>query len=1063
VAALTIRHSGLIASGQKVAGSGRIGSVGVHIPPGLDLVILDGFTIRDFDTCVLAESPTILVNCEIERFRTAGIVFNGGAGQVEFCSFLDQRSDLTGACVVAGRLATSVKAANNLFHVEGSNRWFGIGTKVQWESVNNRGMSPNLFGVTGSGEIYAFGQITERSLDGIIEDAPEFARVTEGNEVLLLLHSSSAIRSVLSTLLPEIDNQRFDAVTRMPKVDRRGNKRAVEYLTAGAHEMSFAITQDAKLRILELISGISDEPFVSAASGRNGVFVRLPNTNSNPTSVVIEDPRDIQPSTDMAVLSFADKLFGDSSAYFKAERELKVPFLLSAQPSRKSSLDGAAAVSFMAWAKAASTNADTLLFRNGDGQGQDQAVIEVAQRFQGSVKPAMRLKLLLDTTAYDYAFVVEDIEALDAIEAAIAEDAWCFSGWSFDGLHARFYFGRQDDTHLKSYPARAYVFDALNDVMVPAQGAFALTQPRLIVDPNDQPLCVGSDDNRLRGWHGFIADMRLDIGQALDRSSFDVQFLSGKLFDDKTKLSKQIQQTDLLIARQSSLLVRVPGTPTGDYPGSTDQFTSIRKIVMRGDDVVIAGHRVGDAQDGVHLLVGSVLSTVVNNIPTIYDIAVDRAGVVVIVADDQPLTRIDLDEGERRIVALDNPPQFEFRSIGVSRNGEYVIGDFSDLGARLVIVRAPVDIASEEPAITESISLGSETLERPISIAVNDEDEFFILDEAEPKVVRVATWKIFQEQLGIGTDVSIPASATLQLSGVDFALLGVLPGDRLAFISDAEDLQQLNGEAVDALNDPVTPDNAGEFIISSVVGDTVILDRSLVAESPDMGMEFEVRVYRRNSTAVTIHRGLPLVAPNCIAFDSGNPSKPVLISDPAAVRASYDASVGVIFAIDISGALVPLYYRANLGFDLSTITSVALHPNPVLPTITVASTLRSRLVWHMSVDTSSRGTIKNAAFPGLSDLDVPRTSLNELLLIQDAAVSIARDAEDVVLTYETTFGTDPKLEVDFLNDEYETLSELGIVTKDGVVLLGRQTIARMPYDPLSPVITPWQQGLRITP
>lgn len=1064
MAAFTIRHDGLIASGHTVAGSGRVGSVGVHIPAGLDLVVLDGLTVRGFDIGILAESPTILVNCEILDYRSAGVVFNGGTANVEFCSFLDQRSDdVKGAAIVAGRMASSVKVANNVFHIQGQNRFFGLGFLVAWVAKNNIGMGTNLFGVTGAGETSDFNVITAQSLDGIVEEAPEFARVTEGSEVLLLLHSSAAIRSVRETLLPLIDSSRFDPNTKLPKVDRRANKRAVEFLTAGAHEMSFVITQPAKLRILELIAGISSEAFDHAASGRNGVFVRLPSTNANPTSVAVEDPRDIQPSTDMAVLSFSDKLFGASSAYFKEERDQKVPFLLSASASRKSSLDGIGGLSFMAWAKARSVNADILMFRNGEGQAQDQPVIEVAQRFHDQVRPAMRLKLLLDAVAYDYAFVVEDTEAKDAIESAIAEDAWCFHGWSFDGIRARFFFARHGDMFLRSYPARAYVFDPLNEVMVPAQGSFLLTTPRTVVDANDQPICIGSNDQRERGWHGFIADVRLDIGEPLDRGAFEASFLTQGEFDDRARLSRQIPQTDLLISRDKSVLIRVPGTPAGDYPGTFDAFSLVKKVVLRGDDLVISGKRPGGDQEGVFLVSGGHLSTVIDNIPEVHDIAVDRAGYLVIIASDQPISRIDFEELERRQVELDDAPLYEFRSIGISRNGEYVIGDFSDLGGRLVVVRPPADIASTDPATTEVIQLGSEDVEKPTSITVTDEDEIYVADTVGPRVLRVATWKTFEEQIGIGIGVDIPASSTLQVLGTDFPLLGVLPGDRIAFISDAEDLKTVSGEEVASLGDPLTPDNAGEFFVSSVSGNELVLDRPMVSESPSSGRQFEVRLYRRNASAVTIHRGLPLVAPSSIAYDPGNPSKPVLVADAGAVRADYDPSVGVIFSVSQDGKLEPAYYRANLGFDLSTITSVALHQNLVLAPLTVASKLRSRLTWHMGVDPSDRGTIKNAAFPGLSDLEVPRTGLNELLLIQDASASVELDQDDAVLTFQTVFGVDPRIEVNYLNDEYENLSELGIITKDGVVLLGRQAIARMPYDPLSPVLTPWRQGLRITP
>lgn len=1063
MAALTIRHDGLIASGQTIVGTGRAGSVGVYIPPGLDLVILDGLTVKGFDIGILAESPVVVVNSEFLDYQTAGVALTAGENYVEFCSFLDQRADkAVGACVIAGRGAAEVSVANNVFYVVGVNRHFGLGYRVAWRSKNNIGLASNVFGRTGNGQVWSPRDVALTTLDGVVEASPGFARTEPGAEILLLLHSSAAIRASRTTFLPAVDNARFDANTRMPRVDRRSNKRAVEFLSAGAHEMSFAITQDAKVRMLELIAGVSRVPFTAAASGRDGVFSRLPNTNANPTPVLVDDARDIQPSTDMAVMSFDDRLFGPMSAYFKPERLARVPFLLSAAPSRKSDMGGAGALTVMIWAKALSANADTLVWRAGEGKAQDQEVFAVKQRFQGTIGPNLRLKLSIDKAASDYAFVVEDATAISAIESAIAADAWTFSGWTFDGVRARFLFGRAGDPFLRAYPARPYVFDALTEQMVPAQGATALTRPRTVVDPNDSPICVGSDGQRRNGWHGFIADVRVDIGEALDRGTIEAAFLSGKQFDDRVRLTKQILQTDLLIGREKSLLIRVPGTPAGPYPGTENVFAAIKKVVLRGDDIVLSGRMAGGDREGVYLIQGRDVSTIVDNIPEVRDIAIDRAGLLVIIASDIPVSRLDFDEGERRTLVLDDAPLYGFRSVAVAMNGQYVVGDFSDLGGRLVLVDAPEDIASTAAAPTEAIPLGSVTIAKPSSIAITEDDEIFIVDDVGPAIVKVETWKLFESQMGVGVDAPIPAASTLVVPGADFARLGVLPGDRLAFVTVDEDIKTAAGQVVASLGSDLSPDNAGEFFIASVNGDSVTLDRPMVAESPASGRQFEARLYRRNASATVMHRGSPLASPSCVAFNPGDPSRSILVADPGAVRSGADPNLGVIFALTREGVLEPAHYRANLGFDLSTVTSVAFHPNSRLAPITVAGSLRSRLTWHMEIDPSARGTIKNAAFPGLSDLVAPRASLNELLLIQDADVRVEADRDDAVLQFEAVFGTDPRLERSWLNNEYENLSELGVMTKDGVVLLGRQAIVKTPYDPLSPVLTLWRQGVRIS-
>lgn len=1063
MAALTIRHDGIVATGQTIVGQGRRGSVGVHVPPGLGLVVIDGFTVRGFDIGILAESPVVVVNSEFLDYITAGVALSAGENHVEFCSFLDQRDGRdAGSCILAGRSASSVKVANNAFHVFSKGRYFGLGYRVEWESLNNIGLAPDEFARTGNGQVWSPSGIVPASMGGVVRASPGFARTEPGHEVMLLLHSSDAIRSVRGTLLPPIEGQRFDQHSRLPRVDRKSNKRAVEFLSAGAHEMSFAITAEARVRMLELLAGLSRDAFVSAASGRNGTFSRLPGTNSNPTAVVVEDPRDIQPSTDMAVMSFSDHLFGGSSAYFKPERRGLVPFLLSAAPSRESNMHDASAISVMAWTKSLSANADILLWRGGEGVAQDREVVSVRQRFQGAMRPNLRLKLRLEASAHDYAFVVEDAEAIETIAGAIATDEWVFTGWSFDGLRARYFCGKRGDSFLRSYPARAYVVDPVAETMVPAQGSTALTVPRRILDPNDSPVCVGSNSSREDGWHGFVDELRVDIGEALGREEMEAEFLSGVPFGHRTRLSRQIPQTDMVIGRERGILLRAPGTPAGDYPGSEDVFAFVRKVVHGDGFLAVCGRRSGGDREGVYLVRDRVVSTVIDNIPEVYDIAIDRSGNLVILASDMPISRIDLGDGERRELTLDLEPMYSFRSIAISGNGQYVVGDFGDDGGRLVLVDAPRDVASNESATSETIPTGGLQVSRPVSIAVTDNDEIYVLDSDGPAISRIETWRLFETQIGLGVDQPVPAGQELVVPGVDLPAIGVLPGDRLAFVSSDEGLVTPFGQAV-AQHEAPENDNAGEFLITSVSGSRVGLDRPLVAETAIAGKQFEMRLYRRNGTAVVVHRGAPLENPKCIAFNPGDPSRPILVADPSARRSDLDTSEGVIFSVGRDGTVAAAHYRANLGYDLSTVTSLLFRPNDTVPPITVAGALRSRMAWHMEIDQKARGTIRNAAFPGLSDLAVPHTTLNELLLIQDAQVAVERDRDDAVLRFETVFGTDPRLEKDWLNNEYENLSELGVITRDGVVLLGRQAIVKTPYDPLSPVMTLWRQGVRISP
>lgn len=1063
MAALTIRHGGLVASGQTIHGTGRPGSVGIYVPPGLGLVVIDGFTIRGFDYGIVADSPVVVTNSEVYRYRQAGLVLRAGESYVEFCSFLDIRTDgLIGAAIVATDGSGGVVVANSLYHIQGSRRWFALRHPGRtWTAQGLIGVAPQVEGDTREPHTSlqnAVPQVLQES--GHTEGDPRYARIEEGSENLLLLHTSPAIRAVRGSLLPALGD-RYDATTRLPQVDRADNRRAVDFLTAGAHEMSFAITQGARVRMLELIGGIEGaEPFDHAASGRDGTFNRLPSSQQNPTDTLITNPVDIQPSRDLSVLTVSDSLVGDSSGYFKAEADNQVPFVVSAAPSRKSDFAGAEAATFLGWAKAESVNADTVFDKAGRGVAQDQSVAAARFRFQGEFKPNLSLKLKGSDIARDYTFVVEDSEALEHMQAVIDDDVWFFWAWRFDGLRAEFLLGRADENFLRAYPARPHVFDELTEVMVGTIGVLSFGEEHVIVDGNDQRVYVGSDADGAAAWHGFLDDVRLDIGEEASREALLEEFQSRAPLSDITRLTRKIPKTDLLIARDRDVLIKVPEVAAGKWPGIGGVFASIKRVVQVDGTLVIAGARVSGEQEGVYLTQGAGLETVIENIPEILDIAIDREGDLVILATDVVLSRLDFDEGVRREVTLDDPPEYEFRSIAIAPDNAYVIGD-SGAAGRVVLVRPPRDIASTDPASTEVLDFEEVELASVDSIAVTEDGDVYVLDAETPQVVKIGTVRVAQQRLALGVNVSIAAGGSLTLTGVDLNDLGVAIGDRVAFIAAAADLQTPEGEVVATSGDPVVPDNAGEFVARTVEGSTMTFDRSFVSESPTAGMQFELRIYRRNTTVLVMQEGAPLVAPTAVAYDPGNPGFPILISDPEAVRAGVTNHQGVIYRLGVGGELEELWYRGNFGYDLDEMNDIVLRQNPNLAPTVVASKLRSRMSWHMEIDPSSPGTIPNAAFPGLSDLDVPLISLNELLLVQPATVRVEEDGDDVLLVFDAVFGVDPRLDRDHLDADYENLSELGIVTKDGVVLLGRQTLARVPYDPLSPVLTRWRQGLRI--
>lgn len=1060
-----------MASGQSVVGTGRPGSIGVHVLPGLSLVVIDGFLIRGFDIAILAESPVLVVNSEILRYLHAGIVLRAAGSTVSFCSFLDQRFDgELGAAVITRGVAAHVEA--NLFHIEGPNRYFGIGETGQaWTGSKNIGIAQVPFGQTnatmlGNDVLSLATGLSAATLGSVVTDSPGFASTVEAKENLLLLSSSPAIRAIRKATLPSGLGERFDDETTMPQVDRRDNRRAVDFLTAGAHESSFALSHEGKVRMLELLGGLSSKPFDHAAAGANGVFHRLPLSRQNSTATLVANPLDIQPSTELAVLSFSDSLIGTSSAYFKPEKDLKIPLRPAAPPSRRSNLDGVSAISFMSWAKAESGNAAVQAHRSGRGVAQDRPVFEVSQVFQGAIAPNLSLKLKSgDLAAIDVTFVAQDAELQSLIEGWIDADLWYFTGWSFSGTRAVVYVGSESDQFLKAFPAQPFVLDTLNEVMVASVGFDTLAGGHQVVDANEQPTYLGCAADGTSGWHGFLDDVRIDVGVALERDEFLAEFLSREAFNDVARITRKIPKTDLFIAKPTDFLLKAPSTPAGALAPAEAFFTSTKRVITDGQDFLVAGTRREGPQEGVYRVSASGVTTVIENIPEVRDIAIDGDGYLVIVADDVPVSRIDFTEGVRRTVVLDDPATYAYRSVAVNQDNDLILGDYTaGVGSRLVVMRPPRDIASTDPASTEEISLDEAVLNEPGSIAVTERNEIFVLDvdPDEPKVTKVGTVRVFQRRFALGVDVSIAAGTTLSLSGVDLNAIGVLPNDRVAFIAVDADLETAEGESVSSSGSAVIADNAGEFVIRTVDGEDLTFDRAFVLETPSAGFQFELRIFRRNSTVAVVQDGAPLVGPTTITHDPGNPAFPILVCDPSATRSVADPAVGVIFAIGDEGEFEERWTRATLGFDLSEMTAIATRVNLNEEPSVVASPLRSRLVWHMELDASQRGRIVNAAFPGLSDLELPLISLYELLLVQPAQVEVVEDGDDAVLVFRTTFGRDPRLEDEHLDRDYENLSELGIMTGDGVVLLGRQTIARMPYDPLSSTLTRWVQKLRIS-
>jgi len=1054
--ALTIRHDGLIASGHTVRGTGRPGSIGVHVVAGLDLVVIDGFTVRDFDVCILAESPVVIVNCEILRYRQAGIILKGSAAWVCFCSFLDDTfGGVQGAAIAASGVSPVVEA--NLFQISGKKRYFGLGDprRAVWTSKQNIGVATKVFGTAVNltdGDRVTAARVTSATLDGVTEDSPGFAQTTEGAENFRLLSSSPALRLVDKVDLPAINSRRFDANTMLPVVDRGSNRRAVEYVTAGAQEMSFSLTKGGRVRWLELIGGLSTQAFTHVASGRDGIFHRMPGTLSNPGVDITENPLDIQPSPDLAVMSYREALVGSSSAYFKPERLNLVPFTLSAAPSARSDMRGLTALTAYGWVKSRSSTADVVVHKKGHGRAQDRAVFEVAMRFQDKVAPNLSLKLGQDgTPGVDITFVAESASLASLIDVWTRNERWWFWAWAWDRGLPTIFVGSEDDPYLRAFSTRPFGLDPLTEEMTPT--AMSLFLP--VMDPNTERFWVGSDADKERGWHGYVDEISIDMGEAMSRGDLTSIFKSKVAFPDASRVKRTVPQMDVVFAREADIYAKPPSAFVGEISAAVGAFIEIRKVVAAGKDVYVVGRKPGTIGWGIYRIGPDDEATVIEGVPDLRDLAVDRHGDLVLVADDMPLSRIDPTEGVRYEILA---PGYDFSVVAVSQDNEYVL---DDARTALVLVHAASDITDPTPEVVQPLDIEL-TLVSVKAMAVTDSNELYVLEDgAAPRLLRILFSRSVDVVEGLGVDVALPASDTFTNGGMvrSFGDLGLLPGDAFTIVSKVEDLTTGNGEVVNDDLDPTVLDNASTRYVRSVSGTTVVLDRPLVSEIPSAGKQFEVRVVRRSATDAVVVDGAPLVAPVAMCVYPENVLAPLLIADVGASELG-DPSVGVVFELRADGLGVA-YHLSSLGLDLSTVRSITVRENATLAPTEVVSLLRSRLCWHMEVDPAAP-RIKNSAYPGFSDLDVPDLSLNELLLSKRGAATVTINASGVAeLSYRASFGSEPELDRLWLNTEYENLSELGVMTEDGV-LLARQTVARMPYDPLSEVRTDWTQTVLVS-
>lgn len=1065
MAALTIRHSGAIVSGQTVRGSGRQGSVGIHVVAGLDLVVIHACTIRGFDVGIYAESPVLIVNCEILRYISAGVVLRASDSVVEFNSFLDEAGQAVvglatdqawfGAAVISTVGSSVVRS--NCFLVTGANRYFGLGRSFRpaWVSEGNVGVATNLFAQTAvdvdpASIQRAFQSARAVTLRGVTEESPGYGCTTLGAENLRLFPSSVAIAAVKATSIPETSSNYFDATTRLPKVDRLANHRPVEYLTAGAHEMSFRLTRPGRIRVLELIAGISSKPFNRVASGRDGVFMRLPDTASNPTTELIDDARDIQPSGELAVLSYREKKYGETSLYFKPERDLKVPFLVSAAASTKSQMNGATALTVYGWAKPSSSNADVLLHRSGLGRAQDRPVLEAALRFRGYVAPNLSVKCARPgQQGIDYTFVAESATLQALIADWVSRDLWIFFGFTWDRSGVKVWVASEEDAHLRVFPARPFVLDLLTETMVGG----VISPEVTILDPNVEPICVGATSDRERGWHGYIASLAIDVGLAMGRADLESILKSGAQLPGAVRLLREVPQTDMVIGLEDSLHKKPPESPEQEIGATASYFDEIRRVVAFGSSLFVAAKAHGGDAWGAYRIAAGKIDVLVDNIPDLIDLQVDRRGIVVLAADDMALSRIDPDEGVRYEVTL--PENVTPTALGVGFDNEYYLA----AGAAVYAVVVSSDIASTAAASMEQLVLDSIPT-NVTAVEVGSDGQVYALDiGSSPRLLRISTGLAYNRVFPVGLNAGIGAGSSLTISGIDFSDLGVRPGDLIELISEADELQTVEGEAVATSGDPLVPANAGKRRVQTVGTSTITVDVPLVTESPASGRQFEVRITRRATIDAAVSTGAPLVSPTGLARNPYDELAPVYVVDAGAAHSAGDPALGVIFRFRVDRGLEPVLHLSNLGLDLSTAVDAAVADNLVLPQQQVAAKIRSRLSWHMGYEPGGR-RIVNSASPGDSDLSVPSLSLHDLLQIQGTSVRVVDEADQSVLSWSSVFESDPQLDSRYLNDEYENLSEVGVVTEDGV-LLGRVALARMPYDPVCEVSTLWGQTLKV--
>lgn len=1058
MAAVTIRHSGLILSGQTVRGVGRPGSVGIHILPGLDLVVIHACTIRGFDIGVWAESPALIVCSELFDYGSIGIALLAASSYVEFCSFLDVGKIGPGAAIVA--LGISPDVRSNCFLVDGAKRYFGIGDprRAAWDSKNNVGKATLLFGQSGASfdptnPKAVIAAATPADLPGVVDATPGYGDIRSGLENLRLLPHSPALRLVSDTGLPAVDSRYFDAATRLPVVDRLNNRRAVEFVTAGAHEMSFSLTRDGTIRVLELLGGISNKPFDRAASGKNGVFLRLPGTSSNPGDDVVENPLDIQPSGELAVLSFRDARIGASALYFKPEKDLKVPFLVSAPPSPKSDMNGVSAFSSYGWVKALSRNADIILHKPGLGRAQYRPVLEVALRFRGAMAPNFSVKTSRPGgRGIDYTMVAESAALRTLVEQWIAADKYFFIAATWDRGIGTIFVGAQGDAFLRAFSTRPFVLDEVTEQMVGG----VVAPDVAVLDPNDSSICFGSAVDASRGWHGYIDDFAIDIGQGLQRADLEAIFALEDGLPDVARILREVPQTDLVMALRNAVYVKTPGAVVAEIPSLHGYFDEIARVVSDGSATYFAARRHGGEQWGVFSLQGGVVAVLLENISLVYDLKIDRRGHLVIVANDIILSRLDPVEGIRWPVIF--PSGFDpfVVSVAVGLDNEYYLG----IAGGPSVLTAPEDISSTDIADVEPLDMDSDA-SFLISQELGGDGFVYGIDAFSGtfKLIRFGSIRTFDTVFLLGVDVAISVGNSLSIQGVDFTDLGVRPGDRISFVSAEGNLTTPEGEVV-APGDAITPNNASLRLVTDTSEASIQVDVPFVAEVPDAGRQFEVRIFRRQTIDAVVAAGAPFVNPSGMAPNPYDTKAPIYVSDNGAQRDQFDPALGVVFAFRTDSGLQTAQSFSTLGIDLSTIVDVSVRDNVALPKVQIAASLRSRLVWHMEY--SSDGVIKNAAFPGQSDLVLPKLTLNDLIVVEPTARQVVVQDGVAVLTWSARFGPTPELDAVALNDTYENLSELGIVTSDGV-LLARTTLARMPYDPLAETRTDYHQTLRVAP